>query len=138
MSENKFKVWCKNKNEWETHGTCIRSDGQILHLEKGSIMPLGKENHITLRYTGLKDKNGKEIYEGDIIRFAIFDYNGADTQYKGVVKWANAMFEIWHDTESEYYGSDGGFVLSWVKAQDDEFEVIGNIHDNPELLQSQP
>ena len=36
--------------------------------------------------------------------------------------------------ESEYYGDDGGFDLDWVMAQDDEFQVIGNIFDNPDLL----
>lgn len=86
------------------------------------------------QYTGMKDEDDNEIYEGDIIEFSVFDHNGADTQYKGFVKWANAMFEIWHDAESEYYGSDGGFVLAWVHYQDDCIKKIGTIHDNPELL----
>jgi len=87
------------------------------------------------QFTELHDTSGKEIYEGDIVSFSIFDHNGSDKRYKGVVRWGRAMFEIWHDIESEYYGSDGGFVLAWAHFQDDEFEVIGNIHDNPELLQ---
>lgn len=81
------------------------------------------------QFTGLKGENDKEIFEGDIIEFSVFDINGADTQHKGVVKWANAMFEIWHDNESEYYGSDGGFVLAWVHSQDDCIEAIGNIYE---------
>lgn len=91
---------------------------------------IGRDEH-----TGLKDKNGKEIYKGDIISFAVFDYNDIDTHYTGVVKWCGSRFMIWHNNDSEYYGTDGGFDLDWVLAQYDETEVIGNIHDNPELLE---
>jgi uncharacterized phage protein (TIGR01671 family) len=87
------------------------------------------------QYTGYKDEcDEHEIYEGDILEFTIFDHDGADKQFTGVIKWANGMFEIWHDNEQEYYGSDGAFVLAWVLAQDDCAKVVGNIHDNPELL----
>lgn len=88
------------------------------------------------QYTGLKDKNGKEIYEGDICEFSVFDYNDCDTQYKGVVVYSGSRFMLWKSKESEYYGNDGGFDLDWVISQDDEFEVIGNIYGNPELLGS--
>ncbi len=91
------------------------------------------------QFTGLFDKNGKKIFEGDIVSFSSCYYNGNDTPYKGVVKWSDmknisTRFMIWHDNESEYYGKDGAFDLDLVHFQDDEIEVIGNIHDNPELL----
>lgn len=78
------------------------------------------------RYTGLKDKDGKEIYEGDIISFVVFDCFGNDRQYKGVVRWSDFGFVV--------EVSDDSFDLGWVAAKQDVLKVIGNIHDNPELL----
>lgn len=94
------------------------------------------------QYTGLSDKNSKKIFEGDIIAFTVFDYNGGDTQHKGVVKWSDTeklatRFMIWHNNENEYYGADGAFDFDWVHYQDSELEIIGNIYDNPELLEAQ-
>lgn len=86
------------------------------------------------QYTGLQDKNGKKIFEGDICDFTVFDCCDNDTQYRGVVTYVGSRFMLWKSVESEYYGADGGFDLDWVISQDDEFEIIGNIHDNPELL----
>lgn len=93
------------------------------------------EDVVIEQYTGLKDKNGKEIYEGDVVYFSVFDYNGLDTQYSGIVKFANGKWEIWNNEKDEYYDCDGAFDLYWVKEQDDELEIIGNIRDNPEFLE---
>ena len=87
------------------------------------------------QYTGYKDTDENEIYEGDILEYSVFDYQGCDTQYRGVVKFADGEWQIWKSADSEYYGNDGAFHLGWVRAQDDEVKVIGNIFDNPELLE---
>lgn len=87
------------------------------------------------QYTPYRDITGENICEGDIIHFTVFDHNGADTQYKGVVKFAHGRWQIWKSKGNEYYGSDGAFDLDWVVSQDDETEIIGNVTDNPELLE---
>ena len=86
------------------------------------------EDMILMQYTGLKDKNGKEIYEGDIVAI----------QFQRATKTKNALIEY-----SEKYAA---FIITHTKEikhenenlgdyQMQNFEVIGNIYDNPELLE---
>ena len=79
------------------------------------------------QYTGLTDKNGRKVFEGDIVVFAdFFD----DEIHRGVVYWCDLAF--WFDcTETE--GDEGIYSLAYISAN--ILEVIGNIYDNPELLE---
>ena len=78
------------------------------------------------QYTGLTDKNGRKIFEGDVIEFADF----FDSEiHRGVAYWCDLAF--WFDcTETE--GDEGIYSLAYISAN--ILEVIGNIYDNPELL----
>ena len=70
------------------------------------------ESYVDCQFTGLKDKNGKEIYEGDILR-----------RYKKNGEPYNKLFLV----ELKLFNNDWAMVIS-------EKEIIGNIHENPELL----
>lgn len=77
-----------------------------------------------MQFTGLKDKNGKEIYEWDIIKWKFVDAGEPydDMEYTEVVEWDECGFFL-----------DGGAPLTVAI---DDCEVIGNIYENPELLKT--
>ena len=51
------------------------------------------------------------------------------------MKFDEGGWELWKGVDSEFYDDDGAFVLFGVLSQDDEAKVIGNVYDNPELLE---
>jgi len=90
-----------------------------------------KPNHVLMQYTGLKDKNGKEIYESDIIQFNDSIYG----MEKWVVIWDSftgfSPFNRYRRFNDSPYE---GYYLGDKEDSDIEFEVIGNIYENPELI----
>lgn len=117
MKELKFRAWWKDTKRFldgdEWYMTC--SGAKHLHY---SIYPYSDDDFVIEQYTGLKDKNGKEIYEGDIM---IFD--------------ACLYKVVWNE---EYAGFDYETIGEWGVTSTNVFNegaVIGNIHENADLLE---
>ena len=108
----KFRVWDFFHKQWIT-GAAIELNGCIINTSFAEP----ETNCVALQYTGLTDKNGKEIYEGDIIHLKFGELNA-----NLVVKWDEYMGLKYHN---------GGWT-SLVHV-DTHGEVIGNIFENPEL-----
>lgn len=78
-------------------------------------------NYDIMYYTGKKDKNSKEIYDGDIAKFTLVRMSEQEPEYKN----QKGVVEI-----KECYTLLGGAYMGWCV----DIEVIGNIYENPELL----
>ena len=149
MRTMKFRVWDKEEERYldETQLAGITPDGKsILFIEDfDEVCSLDIEDIFIIEpSTGLKDKNGEEIYEGDICRLAYY------TKKEGKKRWHKdyedvevAEFEdgYFKFSNTDQYGIDSELSFSdygeWSTADGSykyEAEVIGNIHENKELL----
>ncbi len=119
MSENriiKFRIWDKKKKYF----WFPKYNGETIFKEV-----FNDDDSIPLQFIGLKDKNNKEIYEGDIINLTGPDYN-----FNYVIIFQDGAFRI-----AESLSYDIGWRL--IPAGCCKFgKVIGNIFENPELLKS--
>lgn len=114
MRTIKFRVWDKNRSEmsdWE----------QILESDDGLEWLLLGKSTIAMQYTGLKDKNGREIYEGDLLSWQKY----SKLERKCVVEW---MLGGWYIAPQ--------LVPRRLFTTHKDCEVIGNIYENPELLRT--
>lgn len=119
MFENKYRVWCKNRNEWERDAVALLPDGTLIEIR--TMRPLLQETHVVLRATGVHDKNVNEIFTGDVVRAV----RRTDENYrpKMAVSFLNGCFMFGTCNAHELYRLFG------------EIEIIGNIYENPELLE---
>lgn len=122
----------------EVHHLALKPDGKLYYADIGIEYPgtlsecptlEWKEDYddcVAEQYTGLTDKDGKEIYEGDIV----LDYYDGDDAF--IVEWDK-------DTASFILtGTDNIASVSFDNFYSDkDLEVIGNIHENPELLEGE-
>ena len=122
MREIKFRVWDADSTEMVVDGVGIDISG-IAYVDN----PLTDDSTYypdcpIMQNTGLKDKNGAEIYEGDIIWYGI---TYANSKYMGEVVYDEAGFNLKSPIASELLPLWGASSI----------EVIGNIYSNPELLE---
>ena len=132
MRQIKFRAKVKGKNEWKYGSLLTYADGKCnIITETGHRIDTWNVDPSTLgQFTGLTDCNGNEIYEGDIIT--------VNSKYPRVVLWDKMC---WALMPTEYFHDEMFWVMNlqhpgidWWEEFADEFEVIGNIHDNPELI----
>ena len=115
----KYKLWCKNKNEWEKDNWVILPNGDLMWVEYGNLVGgVYMKNHVLVRSTEFKDIEGKEIYEGDIIRY----WDNFDERYKlGIIKFDKGSFIMTNDRINWNIG---------VTNKDDKIRIVGNIYEN--------
>ena len=118
MREIKFRAWDLDKKIM--FNACFVGIGKVFSMTKTFKPSKQLENVIVMQFTGLKDKNGKEIYEGDIVKANI----------NNVVSIGKVVYiDDWAMFQTEFtIGNIGRY--NCYEAD----EVIGNIYENPELL----
>ena len=145
MREIKFRAWDKVAKKFlhpwpdgfhilgET--TCFDMIGMQLKERNPEKTVLEMLNDVEImQFTGLKDKKGIEIYEGDIIELAENTYGETELPIRCVVKWNDkGFYQLWRNglihwkfwRKDTYHNT--GYRKNW--------KVIGNIHQNPKLLE---
>lgn len=153
MRESKFRAWVKYQKE-------MKDVLQIDFLNKKVYTEADKKNKPfgyfyfqdceLMEYAGRKDKNGKEIFEGDIIKLHqfLFDGNEYEKELIGVIAYDEDMTSfgltnVLNTDLSAYCGyEESDDFKEWffplclfVGLHEESFEIIGNKHDNPKLLE---
>lgn len=140
MREIRFRFWDAKEGKWLGKDSSYWKELTFEDCRNKLIASMRQGNIVAEQYTGLKDKNGKEIYEGDIITEKYRGFPDGKFCRKGP-----AMIIDWWVVE--YNEKRAGF-LPFCDCDDNgeylyeehipkkhlEVEVVGNIHENPELL----
>jgi uncharacterized phage protein (TIGR01671 family) len=123
MRELKFRAWSEETKSFEYFDLYEGTECGLTNLQ------IWARNNPIEQYTGLKDKKGIEIYEGDVVKWSY----GLDRNRERL--YGNIAIE-WDTGEEDYYPYciTSGFILP---QSDDGYEVIGNIHENKELLEEE-
>ncbi|MBS9336426.1 YopX family protein [Fructobacillus papyrifericola] len=129
MREIKFRAWDKKWEEW------LNPEEHVIYADNGDVGEVNDDElvedivHDTVveQFTGLHDKNGKDIYESDVVKLHVVILSPDDKV--GVIEYS---------PEFGYCINFGKAIARqeyWAANDKHTIEVIGNIHENPELLE---
>lgn len=118
MRKLKFKIWNKREKSWHRSANSIAVNGELAYnLEDAGVFTF-------VQFVNLYDMHGNELYEGDIIEY----HNGkSDFGNKSFVYFTPKFFDHFP-----------GFVIEHLHSQHGDFEIIGNVFENYDLISDDP
>lgn len=126
----KFRVWDKELKTMLDVALIVFKKRVLVgeHWKFGETNFMGFDEIELMQSTGLFDKNGKEIFEGDVVRQVRTQPTTENETITGVVTMLEGAWLIMNDGEQ---------LASYLWSETDENEIIGNIYENPELLEEE-
>jgi len=148
VGQKEFGEWIYGDLHTFDNSICVHKSTELVGTGNYNVIP-----ETIGQFTGLHDKNGKEIYEGDIVlyvekyryivRFGIWNHNPQNCATAEIISWHLEWADMLGEFENLYVinGVAARFPEhcgKYVEAIDNlKLKVIGNIHDNPELLKTE-
>lgn len=146
MKEILFRGKSKVTNEW-VYGDLIQHQDSFYIVESVEIMNFHGDgtdfnaidwhkvyNESVGQFIGIRDRNEKEVFEGDIVKYPDGDYSNSEN---GMDEWeVNNVGEIVYDDENAFFDVTEKIVVDREEVFEGggDFEVLGNIYENPELI----
>lgn len=129
MKNLKFRAWDKRREDFR-NDIFVDTNGNLYQFSKitgygQAITYLDNEHIVLMQSTGFKDKNGKEIFEGDIVQYLDGEYS-----FTGVVE--NSVFGIYVESKYDNYNFED---FSDENTRKSDVTIIGNIYENKGLLE---
>ena len=127
----KFRAWDKHRQQMFANDELIIWNGNVYandskKLTCNNLKGWSIDDEYLMQSTGLFDRNGKEIFEGDVVRQVRTQPTTENETITGIVTMLEGAWLIMNDGEQ---------LASYLWSETDENEVIGNIYENPELLE---
>ena len=162
MREHKYRAWDKHRKEYLSAGQVLlailpgaRPEHNPIYLDVLKCADVYRERFVLEQFTGMCDKNGEGIYEGDIVKFnsrvgeVVFTCGCFGIGFRKCIDYDSMLKEIHEYTgcDNRLYACENDNFISlweiwWNYNEEDQrleaVEVIGNIHENPELLEANP
>lgn len=130
MKELKFRVWEEREKAYNTWSYVLDTIGNLFRNAYGALIGCDKKDYIVEQFTGFKDANGKEVYEGDVIRYKVLR---DDCSTRHGYKYREVIEVVEYDDELGEY-LVGLYSPLGTIANHYEPEVIGNVHENGDLI----